>query len=73
MTMYATPDKYALERMRLFALLQHKKRVLEFKKRAAGRALGICNTLKPGACKAKNNKRILEALRVLRKALKELS
>lgn len=73
MTMYATPDKYALERMRLYALLQHKKRVLEFKYRAACRALGICNKLKPGICKSTNNKRILAALRVLRKAIKELS
>jgi hypothetical protein len=69
-SMYSSPDKYALDRMKFHASMQQKKRDIQFKFRAACRALGICNKLKPGACKAKNNLRIMKALRELRKALR---
>jgi len=73
MSMYATPDKYALERMRLYALLQRKERDRKFKFAAARRALAIANRLKNtkkhSSQKQYHQSRIMRAINKLRAAV----
>lgn len=56
------------EFLRLLALATDKENQRLAKLQAARRALSLCNRLKPGATKAKNNSRILRALNSLRAA-----
>jgi hypothetical protein len=63
------PNRIQIERLRLFNLLEQKRKDRERKLRAAKRALAIANKLKNPAAKKKHQSRIFSAMNKLRVAV----
>lgn len=63
------PSRQALERLRVYSIIQHRERVRDRKLAAAKRALSIANTFKNPDLKKKHRSRIFRALNQLRAAV----
>jgi hypothetical protein len=63
------PTRQQIEQLRLFNLLEQKRKDREFKLRAAKRALALANKLKNPSAKKKHQSRIFSAMNKLRVAV----
>jgi hypothetical protein len=67
--MLPVPSRQALERLRVYSIIQHRERVRDRKLAAAKRALSIANTFKNPDLKKKHRSRIFGAMNKLRAAV----